>query len=148
MKLFVLIAATAALTFAQDAKVTAPKEPLRPTTERLFTTDEVEKLTLYNAQLEVLRSRFKIDEMEKTYKEFQEAVAPISAKQQGVLSIACGSVGVSEDKIKAGGCGVSIGVDATGKPINGADGKPVLSRVWAVAEPTKNALNFPAVEKK
>lgn len=142
----ILLAATAALMFGQEAKV-APAKASAPTisSERPFTSDEVEKLTLATAQIEVLRARFKVDDLEAKYKEFQQEVGPIAAKQEAILKAACTSVGVPEEKIKTGGCGISMGVDATGKPINGSDGKQVASRVWLNPEAK---LALPAVEKK
>lgn len=148
MKL-ILIAALAATAFAQEAKVAAPKAtPPAISHERLFTSDEVEKLTLVSAQIEVLRARFKVDELEAKYKEFQAELVPIAAKQEAILKAACTAIGVSEEKMKSGGCGISLGVDATGKAINGQDGKPVASRVWVVDTPKSPVAGLPAIEAK
>lgn len=144
MKLFLLVAASAALTFAQEAKVAPEKAPLAPTPkEIIFTAEEIEKLTLVGAQLEVLQGRFKVDELEAKFKEFQAAIAPIAAKQQAILNAKCGELGLTEENIKAGKCMFSLGVDSTGKVIKGQDGKPLASRVW-VAE----GLQLPAADKK
>lgn len=147
MKL-ILIWAITLTAFGQEAKVVPPKATAPPViaSERLFPADEVEKLTLASAQIEVLRARFKVEELEAKYKEFQAAVAPIAAKQEAILKSACTIVGVSEENMKAGRCGISLGVDAMGNPVNGPDGKQLASKVWA--KPAETALNLPVVEKK
>lgn len=148
MKLFVMFAAAVAL-FGQEAKVAPVPAGSVPAmvSERTLSQDEVEKLTLVSAQIEVLRARFKIEEIEAKYKDFQEQLGPIAAKQEVIVKAACTSVGVSEEKMKAGGCGISLGVDATGKSVNGQDGKPVLSRVWIIPDQPKAPLKLPADKK-
>ena len=133
MKLFVL-AAMAALMNAQapvaaKPEATVPKASTAPL-ERKFTPEEIEKLSLYGAQFQVIRNQHKADELEKNYREFQTDIAPIAAKQRAIVEAACAEIGVPKEKVDAGECGVTFGIGPDGKPINGADGKPVESKVW------------------
>lgn len=135
MKLMFLTVAFAALTFGQAAaKAEATKAPLPADIpkERLLTIDEITKLVTVNAQIEVLRKRFNMDELEQKAKEFQAELAVIAARQSPVITGACASVGISEEDAKKGMCGLNVGIDAIGKVINGQDGKPLMSRVWAI----------------
>lgn len=149
MRLLLLCAAFAASMFAQDAKISTPP-PVQPGLEKkelFFTPEEIEKLTLVSAQMEILKTRFKVEDLEAKYKEYQAELAPVAARQEAILKAKCQAVGVSEERMKTGGCGISLGVDATGKPINGQDGKPVPSKVWVVPEAPKEPLKLPAEKK-
>lgn len=148
MKLTIILTAFTAILAAQPAQKPAPEKPatIAAPSERALTDDEVLKLSLANSQIEVLRAKFGIEELEKKYKEWQAAVAQIAARQEVIVKAACTSVGVAEADIPNGGCGLSLGVDTTGKALNGQDGKPLASRVWKeVKKPQMAAL--PAVEK-
>lgn len=136
MKVLVLLAASAVLMIAQDAKVAVPTQAIpAPAMERGLTETEI--LKLQNAMLQ-------IDNLKKVYKidEFNEKVQPISESEQVEYVSACKSIGLTDEQIKAQECGFSLGVDMNGKPITGPDGKPVQSRVWRnkpapVVEPKK-----------
>ena len=136
MKL-ILLAAMTALVNAQApvAAKPAPAEPIKQQSapmRRKFTPEEIEKLSLYTAQLQVIRDRNKAEELEKAYQNYQQEVAPIAAKQKALIKAACVQVGVPEDKTESGECGATFGFDPSGKPINGQDGKPIESEVWHV----------------
>lgn len=148
MKSLIILTAFTAILSAQPVQKPAPEKPATSTApaDRALSDDEVLKLSLANSQIEVLRSKYDIVALEKKYKEFQAEVAQIAARQEVIVKAACASVGVSEADIKTGGCGLSLGLDTTGKAINGQDGKPIVSRVWReVKKPQMAAL--PTVEK-
>ncbi len=145
MKLL-LTAALAA--FSLCAQVASKPEPISVSavpSERDLTPSEIKDLTLANAQIEVLRARFKVDDLESKIKEFQAAIGPIYAAQEALAKGFCLSVGVPEDKIKTGGCGLSVGVDAAGQALKGQDGKAIPSKVWAVKA---QSPVMPSAEKK
>lgn len=150
MKAIFVFALLYGLLQAQDVKPAPQNLPAIPSaiaspSEREFTPEEIEKLTLYNAQIEVLRARYKMDDVESQTKKFNEEAGAIAIKQEVIVKAACIKVGVPEQRIRTGGCGVSLGVDATGKPVNGQDGKQIPSKVWFVPE---KKFDLPAVDKK
>ncbi len=123
--LFLMIAFTG-LTFAQapvtakmDQKtLTAPTAPA----ERPLTKEESLGLQLTQTRIVRLQEHYKISE-------YQAAIQSIGAEGQAIFTNACRSIGIPEDKI-ATECQYNTGVDADGKPIMGADGKPLAARVW------------------
>ncbi len=121
MKLIALLAASAALILAQDAKV-VPSSPSAKPTERPLSETESLKLQLSVAQIQLLQKEYKIEE-------YQAKIKPYMDSQQAIALAACGSVGVAEDKITTE-CGLSTGIGPDGKPAMDANGKPVQARVW------------------
>lgn len=136
MKL-VLLAAMAALMNAQASAAEKPAEPTKTAapTERKFTVEEIDKLSLWSAQQQVIADKNKAKELEESYRAYQQEIAPIAAKQKALIHASCLAVGVPENEIDNGGCGAVFGFDPSGKPIMGQDGKPVESRVWRVVKP-------------
>jgi len=122
MKL-ILLAASAALMFGQEAKVTKPADTPQPSavSERSLTAEESLKIENSILRIALAQKEFRIDE-------YQKAIAPDSAAQEEVISAACKSVGIPADLVKAQ-CGLS-GFGADGKQPLGQDGKPVPRRVW------------------
>lgn len=121
----VTLAALAALTLsAQDVKVD-PKSitPTPPPTERQLTETETLKLQLAAAKIALLNKQFDIAG-------YNKELIPIQAEQNAIAMAACKSVGIPEELIKQGQCGLNLGIDNDAKPMLGADGKPVAARVW------------------
>lgn len=148
MKTLLCFAAFAALITAQDKKPAAePPQAIAAPTERPFTEDEVAKLSLAQSQMQVLRDRFHIDDLEKTFRDFQAEASVIAARQEAVVRAACLSIGVPEAQIKTGVCQPTFGIDATGKPIMGQDGKPVPNVVRRVPQQGQTPV-LPAADKK
>lgn len=139
----ILLAATAAFVNAQSDKVDPPKAQTAPL-ERKFTDDEIKSLSLYVAQLQVIRDKDKAEDLEKQYRQYQTDIAPIAAKQKAIVKAACVAVGVPEAAVETGECGVAFGLDPAGNPINGPDGKPVESKVWHVVPKTPATPLIPA----
>lgn len=131
-----LIAALAATMYGQAAKVEPPKNTApQAATDRALTENEVLKLKLSQAQIELLQKDFRI-------KEYQEKLTPLSQEQVSIAHAACLSVGVPEAKILLGQpdneCGINLGVGPDGSPVLGPDGKPVAPKVWWIKpEPAK-----------
>ncbi len=132
MKIVFLLAASAALIFAQAAKVDkAPSSPSAAPTERPLTETESLKLQLTMAQISLLNKKYDIEK-------YQAELKPLVEEQQAVAMAACHSVGVSDDKVQTE-CALVTGVGQDGKPTMGQDGKPVQAKVWH---------QIPAAEKK
>lgn len=141
MKL-ILFAALAAITFGQDAKVSAPQaSPSAVTTERLLTIEE---------GLKVENSILRISLAEQKYKltEYRTEIAPDMATQEEVLSAACLSVGVPKAELKTN-CGIA-GFGPDGKQAIDKDGKPIPRKVWYAKPQLVNAAEVlkPNQEKK
>lgn len=134
----ILIAAMAAFADAQVAEKPAPKETTKQTApaRMKFTPEEIDKLSLYNAQYQVIRDKDKADELEKSYRAYQQDIAPVAAKQQAIIEAKCLAVGVPKETVSTGGCGVTFGIDASGNEIKGPDGKPIESEVWRIEQKT------------
>lgn len=115
-----------------DAKLplgTTTGQSLSTPTERPLTETELLKIRATTAEIKLLRDEYKVDE-------FNQKVQPKSAEQLAVFTAACKSVGVPEDKIQTE-CGIATGFDQDGKPMNGADGKPVQPKVWWAKPPAE-----------
>lgn len=134
-----LIAALVATMYGQEAaKMEAPKGTAAQSapTERHLTENEVLKLKLSQAQIQLLQKDYKIEE-------YQSKLKPLSEEQVSIAKSACLSVGVPEAKILLGSpeneCGINMGVGPDGNPVMGPDGKPQVARVWWArpAEPEK-----------
>lgn len=121
MKL-VLIAVFAALTFGQDAKVaSSPAPPAAVQSERPLTNEESLEVENAMVHISLLNKEYKIDD-------YQKELSPYASTQDKVLSAACLSVGVPQEKLRTE-CGIA-GFGPDGKQMTGQDGKPVPRRVW------------------
>ena len=116
MKSFLLLAATAALVLAQDAKVDPKSVGPSALQERTLSELELTKWKLDNAEITKLRAVYKIDD-------YLKAIQPFVDDQDKIGVEACRSVGVPEKDIKTGGCGFTSGLDQDNKPLIGQDGK-------------------------
>ncbi len=133
MKIVFLLAASAALMFAQDAKVDkASTLPSAAPTERPLTETESLKLQLTMAQISLLNKKYDIEK-------YQAELKPLVEEQQAVALAACKSVGVPDDKVQTE-CALQTGIGQDGKPTMGQDGKSVQAKVW-------HAIPAPAEKK-
>lgn len=142
MKVLLLIAATAAFSFAQEGKpITAKpapaitKEVAQPA-ERKLTREEVLEFQVALKDVAILRQKYRLEE-------FNKEVQSLSQIQLAIYTAACSSIGISQEKINRRECNFDIGLDEDGKPVM-RDGKPVEAKV-SVRPPT---VETPAQAKK
>lgn len=132
LQLFAALSAFTIIASAQEVKEShKPQPPAPAVTSRPLTHDEQLEFDLATARIQNINTKYKINE-------YNQEIAPFSASQSSVAKAACASVGISESQFP-NGCGFTTGHDADGKPVMGADGKPVVPHVWNVAEEAKAA---------
>lgn len=140
MTRMICFAALAAMSLsAQDAKIATPAAPIAPdvktSSERALSENELLKLQLTQAKIELLQKKYDTEG-------FQKEVKPLSDEQQAIFQAACESVGVPKDKMAE--CRLQTGLDEHGKQAIGPDGKPVEAKVWReVAKPADSTSGAP-----
>lgn len=136
MKVLFIFAATAALIYAQDAKVAPAASSPQVPSERNLSEAEALKLQLLAAKIQIVQDKYQIPK-------YQEEVKPIADEQNALATNLCKSVGIPEALVQTQ-CGIQTGVGTDGKPLLDAAGKPVTPRVFW----NKPAPPLPVTDKK
>lgn len=149
MRLMIL-SLTATMLFAQDAKVSAPKDApasVAIPSERPLTDAEVKDFQLTMAQIALIRQEHDIDGYQEFLKMnlkddlaqllrkrfdiagFETEIKGPSDRQVKNAQTICKSVGIPDDKIQSE-CELQVGVYPDGRPELGPDKKPIMPRVF------------------